>query len=199
MPRINLLPWRDEERKERKLKFLVALGGAAVGACLTAFVGYLMMDSMVSAQEARNERLKTQIAELDKQIEKINSLEADKARFIARMEVIEKLQRSRPEIVHIFDEIAKQLPDGVYLTGITQTGPRLKFEGIAQSSTRVSTFMRNIDGSTYLKNPELDIVETKKNVTGATFILFAEQAGAAEPEETATKPKRRVASSGATP
>ena len=178
MPRINLLPWRDEERKERKLKFLVALGGAAVGACLTAFVGFLMMDSMISAQEARNQRLTDQIAELDKQIEKINSLEADKARFIARMEVIEKLQRSRPEIVHIFDEIAKQLPDGVYLTGITQTGARLKFEGVAQSSTRVSAFMRNIDASSYLKNPELDIVETKKNnVTGATFILFAEQAG----------------------
>ena len=107
----------------------------------------MMMDSMVSAQEARNARLDEEIAELDKQIEKINSLEADKARFIARMEVIEKLQRSRPEIVHVFDEIAKQLPDGVYLTGITQTGTRLKFEGVAQSSTRVSTFMRNIDGS----------------------------------------------------
>ena len=200
MPRINLLPWRDEERNERKLKFLVSLGGAAVAACLTAFVGYLMMDSMVSAQEARNNQLKEEIAELDKQIEKINSLEAEKARFIARMEVIEKLQRSRPEIVHIFDEIAKQIPDGVYLTGITQTGTRLKFEGVAQSSTRVSAFMRNIDASSYLKNPELEVVETKKNdVVGATFVLFAEQTGAsAEAEaEQQNKPKRRVASAGA--
>ena len=198
MPRINLLPWRDEERKERKLKFLVALGGSAVAACLVAFVGYLMMDSMVSAQDARNERLKGEIAELDKQIEKINILEADKARFIARMDVIEKLQRSRPEIVHVFDEIAKQLPDGVYLTGITQTGQRLRFEGVAQSSTRVSTFMRNIDASSYLKNPELEVVETKKSDTGATFVLFADQAGGAEPaEETAAKkPKRRIASGG---
>jgi type IV pilus assembly protein PilN len=157
------------------------------------------MDSMVSAQDARNQRLREQIAELDKQIEKINSLEADKARFIARMEVIEKLQRSRPEIVHIFDEIAKQLPDGVYLTGISQTGTRLKFEGVAQSSTRVSAFMRNIDGSSYLKNPELDIVETKKNnVQGATFILFAEQSGAsAAAESEPTKPKKRVAAAGA--
>ena len=115
------------------------------------------------AGSAQRRSSRTQIAELDKQIEKINSLEADKARFIARMEVIEKLQRSRPEIVHVFDEIAKQLPDGVYLTGITQTGTRLKFEGVAQSSTRVSAFMRNIDGSSYLKNPELEIVETKKD------------------------------------
>jgi type IV pilus assembly protein PilN len=194
MPRINLLPWRDEERKERKLKFLVYLGGAAIGACLTAFIGYLMLDSMVSAQERRNGRLKEEIAVLDKQIEKINSLEADKARFIARMDVIEKLQRSRPEIVHIFDEITKQLPDGVYLTGVTQTGPRLKFEGIAQSSTRVSAFMRNIDGSTYLRNPELEVVETKDNATapGSRFVLFAEQTAAAAETEGATKPKRRV-------
>ena len=198
MPRINLLPWRDEERKERKLKFLVALGGSAVAACLVAFVGYLMMDSMVSAQDARNARLKEEIAELDKQIEKINSLEADKARFIARMDVIEKLQRSRPEIVHVFDEIVKQLPDGVYLTAISQSGTRLKFEGVAQSSTRVSTFMRNIDGSSYLKNPELEVVETKKNLdTGASFILFADQAvGAEEAPEPGKKPKRRVASGG---
>jgi len=199
MPRINLLPWRDEERKERKVKFLVALGGALVAAMLAAFVGYLLMDSMVSAQDLRNEKLKAEIAELDKQIEKINSLEADKSRFIARMEVIEKLQRSRPEIVHIFDEIAKQLPDGVYLTGITQNGTRLKFEGVAQSSTRVSAFMRNIDGSSYLKNPELEVVETKKdNVVGATFVLYADQSGGetdAAPEAT-TKPKRRVASMG---
>jgi len=199
MPRINLLPWRDEERKERKLKFLVALGGAAVGACLVAFVGFLLMDSMVSAQEARNERLNEEIAILDRQIEKINSLEADKARFIARMEVIEKLQRSRPEIVHIFDEIAKQLPDGVYLTEIAQSGQRIKFEGVAQSSTRVSAFMRNIDGSDYLKNPELEIVQTSRdrNNQGAAFVLFAEQTAAPEQDaKAAKKPKKRVASAG---
>lgn len=201
MPRINLLPWRDEERKERKLKFLVSLGVAALGACVVTGVGYMMMDSMVSAQEARNARLDEEIAILDRQIEKINSLEADKARFIARMVVIEKLQRSRPEIVHIFDEIAKQMPDGVYLTAITQQGTRLKFEGVAQSSTRVSTLMRNIDGSSYLKNPELDIVQTKdkSEVAGASFVLFADQAGGAEPEpevDNKKKPKRRVASSG---
>jgi type IV pilus assembly protein PilN len=192
MPRINLLPWRDEERKERKLKFLVALGGASVAAFLTAFVGYLMMDSMVSAQEARNAKLNEEIAELDKQIEKINSLEADKARFIARMEVIETLQRSRPEIVHIFDEITKQLPDGVYLTAITQNGSRLKFEGVAQSSTRVSAFMRNIDGSSYLKDPDLEVVETKKASTvGATFVLFAQQAGSGQEAAANTKLGKR--------
>jgi len=193
MPRINLLPWRDEQRKERKLKFMVALGVAAISACVVAFVGYLMMDSMVSAQDARNQKLNDEIAILDKQIEKINSLEADKARFIARMDVIEKLQRSRPEIVHIFDEIAKQLPDGVYLTGISQNGTRLRFEGVAQSSTRVSAFMRNIDGSSYLKNPELEIVQTSndRNNAGAAFVLYADQTGAVvETVADPTKPKR---------
>jgi len=201
MPRINLLPWRDEERKERKLKFLVALGGAALGAAVVTGVGYMLMDSMVSAQEARNSRLDEEIAVLDRQIEKINSLEADKARFIARMEVIEKLQRSRPEIVHIFDEITKQMPDGVYLTAMTQNGTRLKFEGVAQSSTRVSTFMRNIDGSSYLKNPELEIVQTKSDrdaATGASFVLFADQAGGADPEAEAggKKSNKKRGSSG---
>jgi type IV pilus assembly protein PilN len=199
MPRINLLPWRDEERKERKLKFLVALGAAALGAAVVTGVGYMLMDSMVSAQEARNARLDEEIAVLDRQIEKINSLEADKARFIARMEVIAKLQRSRPEIVHIFDEIAKQMPDGVYLTGMTQNGTRLKFEGVAQSSTRVSAFMRNIDGSSYLKNPELEIVQTKseRDTGGASFVLFADQAGGADPDEEVTKkPKKRGSSGG---
>jgi len=198
MPRINLLPWRDEERKERKLKFLVWLGVAAIGAFLVTGVGYMLMDSMVSAQEARNARLNEEIAILDKQIEKINSLEAEKARFIARMDVIEKLQRSRPEIVHVFDEIAKQLPDGVYLTGVSQAGARLRFEGVAQSSTRVSAFMRNIDGSSYLKNPELEVVRTSSGSdAGAAFVLYAEQTAAAVEEEIQkNKPKRRVASAG---
>jgi type IV pilus assembly protein PilN len=201
MPRINLLPWRDEERKERKLKFLVALGGATVAACLTAFVGYLMMDAMVSAQDSRNERLKEKITVLDRQIEKINDLEARKQNFVARMEVIKKLQASRPEIVHVFDEIAKQIPDGVYLTGISQNGRRLKFEGVAQSSTRVSTFMRNISKSAYLKDPELEVVETKKNnVVGASFILFADQVEVTDSEDAITvkKPKetKRITSAG---
>jgi type IV pilus assembly protein PilN len=192
MPRINLLPWRDEERKERKLKFLVALGGAAVAAILTAFAGYLLMDSMVSAQEARNAELKREISILDRQIEKINDLESRKQNFLSRMQVIETLQRSRPEIVHIFDEISKRIPDGVYLTSITQTGKRLKFEGVAQSSTRVSTFMRNLEASSYLKNPELDLVETRKNnVLGASFVLFADQSGGAEEAEAAANSKKQ--------
>jgi len=118
MPRINLLPWREGERKERKLAFTVALGVAALAAGLTTFVAYIAFGQMVEAQEARNEKLRVEIKKVDKQIEEINNLENSKQKFIARMTIIEQLQRSRPEIVHVFDEIVKTLPDGVYLTGV---------------------------------------------------------------------------------
>ena len=176
MPRINLLPWREEQRKERKLAFMVSLGVAVLAGLLTTVAIYVMYGSMIDAQERRNEQLRAQIKQLDKQIEEINSLETDKQRFIARMEIIEKLQRSRPEIVHVFDEIVRTLPDGVYLTGVKQTDRRLKFEGVAQSSTRVSSFMRNIDGSEWLRNPELEVVQTTKDKgNGSSFTLYANE------------------------
>jgi type IV pilus assembly protein PilN len=176
MPRINLLPWREAQRKDRKLAFLVALGVAALAAGVTAFAAYLMYGSMIEAQERRNSELRVAIKTLDKEIEEINSLESAKQKFIARMEIIEKLQRSRPEIVHVFEEIVRTLPEGVYLTSVKQNGMRLKFEGIAQSSTRVSSFMRNIDGSQWLRNPELEVVQTTKGSgPGSSFTLTADQ------------------------
>src|SRR5687767_13016820 len=195
MPRINLLPWREEERKERKLGFVVALGAATLGSAVAAFGAYLMRSSMIDGQDSRNERLRSEIKLLDKQIEEINNLESAKQKFIARMEIIEKLQRSRPEIVHLFDEVVRTVPEGVYLTGVRQTDKRLKFEGVAQSSTRVSTFMRNIDGSEWLKNPDLELIETKTGqVGGSNFTLFADQVSMVSPEEEAPGPNTRVAS-----
>ena len=138
MPRINLLPWRDQQRRERKLAFFIALGGAVAVAAIAAFIAYLLLGSMIDAQEHRNERLRAQIKVLDKQIEEINDLEAQKQKYISRMQIIEKLQRSRPEVVHLFDELVKQMPDGTYLTTVKQTGAKLKLDGVAQSSTRVS-------------------------------------------------------------
>jgi type IV pilus assembly protein PilN len=176
MPRINLLPWREAQRKERKLAFGVAMGGAAVAACVTAFAAYLMFGSMIQAQIRRNDQLRSEIKQVDKQIEEINNLENAKQKFIARMTIIEQLQRSRPEIVHVFDEIVRTLPDGVYLTSVHQNNSKLKFDGVAQSSTRVSSFMRNIDGSDWLKNPELEVVQTAKNSSpGSSFTLTADE------------------------
>jgi type IV pilus assembly protein PilN len=175
MPRINLLPWREGQRKERKLAFGVAMGVAFVAACVTAFAAYLMFGSMIQAQVRRNDQLRTEIKAVDKQIEEINNLESAKQKFIARMKIIEQLQRSRPEIVHVFDEIVRTLPDGVYLTSVKQNNAKLRFEGVAQSSTRVSSFMRNIDGSDWLKNPELEVVQTSKGSgPGSSFTLTAD-------------------------
>jgi type IV pilus assembly protein PilN len=199
MPRINLLPWREAQRKERKLAFTVALGIAAVAAGVTAFAVYLAFGTMIEAQEARNERLRTEIKAVDKQIEEINNLESAKQKFIARMTIIEQLQRSRPEIVHVFDEIVRTLPDGVYLTGVKQSSAKLRFEGVAQSSTRVSSFMRNLDGSDWLKNPELEVVQTNKGAStgGSSFTLTAEEvpttAGA---EDTDAKGNRKGGKAG---
>jgi type IV pilus assembly protein PilN len=161
------------------------------------------MESMVSAQQRRNNLLRGEIKVLDKEIEEINSLESDKQRFIARMEIIEKLQRSRPEIVHLFDTIVRTLPEGVYLTSIKQTGTHIKFEGVAQSSTRVSAFMRDIDSSEWLKNPALEVVESRKgDGLGSSFVLDAEQvshAGSDDDDAAPKGPLRRVARRGATP
>jgi type IV pilus assembly protein PilN len=196
MPRINLLPWREQQRKERRLAFFVALGGAALAALLVAFVGYLMFQSMISAQEQRNTRLRAEIKNVDRQIEEINDLESQKQRFISRMQVIEKLQRSRSEIVHLFDEVAKTMPDGTYLTAFHQDGKKLKFEGVAQSSTRVSTFMRNISASQWMKDPELEVVESKSgNTTNNNFVLDASQIVTGDEEE-ATPKMRHVPRTG---
>ena len=200
MPRINLLPWRDEQRKERKHAFVAALVGAAAAAGVVTFAAYLMLNSMVDAQERRNDLLRAEIKRLDKQIEEINNLEQAKQNFIARMEIIEKLQRSRPEIVHLFDEIVRTLPDGVYLTSVNQHDKRLKFDGVAQSSTRVSTFMRNIEGSEWLQHPELDIVHSASNAAGGgeSFTLYADQVSTAGQNDAGGKGKPKVvASSGA--
>lgn len=196
MPRINLLPWREQQLNERKMAFTVGLVGATVGAVVAAGAAWLFFNSLIDSQKKRNTLLTNEIKQLDKQIEEINSLEDQKQRFVARMQIIEKLQRSRPEIVHVFDTFVSTLPDGTYLTGITQNAQRFKIQGVAQSSTRVSTFMRNIDASQWLKNPELEVVESKKdNPLGSDFTMFADQVATltedSKPATPAKAPARR--------
>ncbi|HXR19703.1 MAG TPA: PilN domain-containing protein [Steroidobacteraceae bacterium] len=193
MPRINLLPWREQLRRDRKIAFFVSLGIAAGVAAVVAFAAYLLLGSMIDGQDQRNERLRGEIKVLDKQIEEINDLESQKQRFIARMQIIEKLQRSRPEVVHLFDELVKAMPDGTYLTSIKQSSTKLKLEGVAQSSTRVSTLMRNIASSQWLRNPELEVVESAKdNSGGSRFVLDAAQISVANDADDGSVAKRPV-------
>src|SRR5512134_143945 len=161
MPRINLLPWREAERKRTRQEFFLSIGAALATAALVTLLGRWQMSAAIEHQNERNQVLTEEIAELDKQIQEILGLENQKRRLLARMEIIETLQRSRPEIVHVFDEIVRIIPEGVYLTYLKQTGTRFEMRGVAQSSTRVSAFMRNIDASEWLADPALRVVETK--------------------------------------
>ena len=177
MPRINLLPWREEERKKRQRDFGVALAGGVVAAVAVVLLTMLAFNQMISNQESRNQRLENEIAELQKSITEIDGLERQKERLLARMEIIEELQKSRPEIVHLFDEVARQMPEGVYLTGMKQTGTRVEVRGIAQSSTRVSALMRQVDASEWMTDPEVDRVETTQsgNSRQAEFVVYLKQ------------------------
>ncbi len=177
MPRINLLPWREEQRKQRQTQFGIALVASVLLGGLVIWLGNIMYQGRIDHQQARNTRLEQEIAELNKAIEEIDGLERQKERLLARMEIIEQLQRSRPEIVHLFDEIVRTLPEGVYLTGIKQTGQEVEISGTAQSSTRVSAFMRNIDASEWLEDPDLDRIRTVEvgQAEQFNFVLKAKQ------------------------
>jgi type IV pilus assembly protein PilN len=177
MPRINLLPWREQQRTERKNSFAVGIVAAGLAALAVTGAGFLFVRGLVEAQNSRNQRLTEEIKVLDKRIEEINSLEQQKQQFIARMQIIEKLQRSRSEIVHVFDTLVTAMPDGTYLTAVTQTGQRFKIQGMAQSSTRVASLMRAIDASQWLKEPDLEGVKLAGgNSAGSQdFTLYANQ------------------------
>ena len=197
MPSINLLPWRQALRQRRRKEFLIGLGAAVGLAVIVTLLAHLMVSSMIDAQKRRNELLNAEIAELDKAIEQILALEEQKARMIARMEVIDTLQSSRPEVVKLFDQLVSTLPEGVYLTSVKQSGRKLEFIGVAQSSTRVSAFMRNIDASEALSAPELKVIQTGKDAgPGAQFTLFAQQRAVANEEEASSKRNTRVSEAG---
>ena len=177
MPNINLLPWREAERKQRQRDFGVAMAGAIVAAIAVVMLTMFTYSQMISNQNARNARLTAEIVELEKSIAEIDGLELQKERLLARMEIIEQLQKSRPEIVHLFDEIVRQLPEGVYLTGLKQTGARVEIRGVAQSSTRVSALMRQMDASDWLADPEVERVETKQSGASrqSEFVVYLKQ------------------------
>ena len=176
MPRINLLPWREAERKRKRQEFGVGALAALMFAALVYFIVNWQMQSAIDAQMARNQYLNDQIAELDKQIAEILDLEQQKARLQARIQVIEQLELSRPEIVHVFDQLVRTTPDGIYLTSVKQTNRKIELKGFAQSSTRVASYMRNIDSSEWLTDPALQILETKGPTDGGSqFTLTATQ------------------------
>jgi type IV pilus assembly protein PilN len=161
MPRVNLLPWREELRRQRRTEYLVVLGLCAALAAGVWFGIHLYYQELIKQQERRNEFLNAQIRLLDKKIEEIKQLEKEKENLIARMKAIETLQTSRPIIVHLFDELVTTLPEGVYLTSVTQSGETVTLTGVAQSNARVSNYMRNVEASQWVREPKLSIIQSK--------------------------------------
>jgi type IV pilus assembly protein PilN len=155
MIRINLLPHRQAAREQRKREFFMLLGLAALAGAAIWYAGSTYLDSKIANQTARNQLLKDETAKIDKQIEEIKKLKEQTQALLARKQVVEGLQTNRAEVVRILDQVVRQMPDGVYVKAIKQTGERLNIAGYAQSNSRVSNFMRNLETSTAMSSPEL--------------------------------------------
>lgn len=179
MAHINLLPWREELRREQQRQFLTILVLSVVLMGMIILAVHLRLAGMIDHQESRNQYLQGEISKVEKQIKEINRLEKDKARLLARMDVIQQLQRNRPEVVHLFDEIARIIPDGIHLDSMNQSGNKLVLSGIAQSNARVSAFMRNIESSDWLADPRLEVIEKKgkgnEQDSSRSFVLHLSQ------------------------
>ena len=169
MARINLLPWRVERRKQRQKEFGVMLGASALAGLLLWFLFNMYYNAQISGQKERNRFLEQEIAEVDKKIVEIEALDKQRARLLARKEVIEQLQANRSQMVHLFDSLVRTIPDGVILTGIKQEGEKLTLEGRSQSNSRVSTYMRNLEGSGWMTKPDLSIIEARDGVAGLPY------------------------------
>ena len=162
MAKINLLPWREERRKELLNEFLIMLGLVALFAGLTVGVVHFYHSQLIERQNTRIGYIDKRIKEVDKKITEIKELEKQKESLLSRMRAIESLQRDRPLIVHLFDELVSSVPDGMSVNDLKQEGPKITITGEAQSNARVSSFMRKIEQSEWLKNPKLKIIKEKK-------------------------------------
>ena len=164
MAKINLLPWREERRKELLNEFLVMLGLVALFAALTVGIVHFYHSQLIERQNTRIGYIDKRIKEVDKKITEIKELEKQKESLLSRMRAIESLQRDRPLIVHLFDELVRSLPEGLSIVNLKQQGPKITITGEAQSNARVSSFMRKIERSEWIKDAKLKVI--KESVKG---------------------------------
>jgi len=190
MAKINLLPWREELRKKRQQDFAAGIGAGVLFTSSILLLVYLQIDAMKEHQNYRNQILRDQIAVLDKKIAEIKEIEEKKNKLLTKIDVIQKLQESRPEIVHLFDELPKTTPDGIYLTKFVQVDNNLTIDGKAESNARVSTFMRAIDNSFWLSSAALNVIkgQGKDSETLNDFSLTAKQEKDSDNEQNDKKP-----------
>lgn len=163
MARINLLPWRDWERRRLRQRFLLSLVLALVVGIVIIVWATFMVEGEVSNQQGRNQYLREQVAQLNVKIKAINRLKKTREELLARMKVIEKLEQSRPLVVHLFDQLTRTVPDSVYISSVTNKGGDLTIEGVAQSPSGVSAYMQNIANSPWLADPNLEVVRTRRD------------------------------------
>ena len=162
MPRINLLPWRAELRRQQKQEFMILLSVAAAAGILIGVLVLFGFVQVINQQKARNSYLEIEIAKLDKKIEEIRLLRKKKGEFLARISAIEGLQTQRPTNVRLFDELVKAVPEGLSLVKLGLKGRKIELEGVAQSNAKVSALMRNLDASDWMEEPSLSVIQASK-------------------------------------
>lgn len=176
MAQINLLPWREEQRQEQTRQFatVTVLSMVLTGAII--FMVHVMFNNQIEHQKYRNKMLQDEITTLDASLKQIDALEETKEQLLARMDVIQSLQQQRPQIVHLFDDFVRTVPEGIYLTNIKQEGGQLTIKGVAESNGRVSAYMRNIDSSDWMATPKLKVIETRQGtLRSSDFTLVTTQ------------------------
>jgi type IV pilus assembly protein PilN len=197
MARINLLPWRTDRRKQREREFYMLLIASAVSGVLALLVLVGWMGARIDNQQERNTYLQTEIKGLDKQIEEIKELDKTRSQLLTRKQIIEQLQSNRAQMVHLFDEMVKTIPDGVRLTSMKQAGDILTLEGVAESNARVASYMRNIDNSPWMGRTDLRKIENKsgsKDVDKKAPYLFSLDVKLRKPED--AQNEKAIADSG---
>jgi len=167
MARINLLPWREEQRRDRQRQFLSTLLMTAVLGVVLVFLAGFVYDQKISHQQIRNDLVKSEIRKLEVRIKRIDELERTRARLISRKQVIERLQASRSMTVELLDNLAKSIPVGVTLTTVRQQGPTLALSGSSQSNARVSAYLRELETNDLFLRPQLGFVRSATNATSA--------------------------------
>lgn len=184
MARINLLPWRDELRKQRQREFAFTAAGSTVLMGLVVFYVHLHINGLIEHQEDRNDFLQERIEVVEEKIQEIKDLEKRKEQLLARMRIIERLQGNRSMVVHLFDELVDAVPEGMNLVSMSQAGENLTIQGRAQSNARVSAFMRNLDASAWFTDPSLEVIQRGRDGGMRDFTLKVKQtSGQTEAEE----------------
>jgi type IV pilus assembly protein PilN len=184
MAKINLLPWREELRQEKKKEFLSLMGLCTLLTLIGVGLVHLYIDGLKEHQVRRNKLLQDEIAVLDTKIVEVKNIGERKSKLLSKIDVVQRLQESRPEIVHLFDEIPRVVPDGVFLTKISQVGAGLTFDGKTQSNARVSSFMRSVEASSWLQSPKLSVIISpgKTNVEQSSDFTLLAKLGKKEAE-----------------